>query len=290
MPSTDEIQRAITDKIVQALRTGSLPPWRQAWSPDPNCGAPRSVTQRPFKSINALLLNMASMERGYQSCFWGTRRQIGQMGGRICRGEKATAVVLHDPYIKPKGDEDCSYKLWYVYNVQQTEGLEHLWPGQAPIDDTEVLQRFHSADTAIEATGADIRFGGNRAYYSPTGDHVQVPFRKQFTEGEYFETVFHELSHWTEHETRLNLDRSKPENSYELLELRAELGGVFCCAQLGLPTSQRLDNHAAYLEFWIQQMQADATFILKIASLGSKATDYILSFSQGRGEEPAIII
>jgi len=229
-----------------------LPPWRQAWSSDPNCGAPKSaLTKRPFKSINALLLTMASMEKGFHSCWWGTYRQIGQLGGRVRRGERSTAVVLYDPFIKPKGDEECSYKLWYVFNVQQTVGLEHLWPGQTPIDGTEVQQRFHSADTAIEATGADIRFGGNRAYYSPSGDYIQLPYRHQFTEGEWYETVFHELSHWTEHRERLNCDRSKSENTYPFLELRAELGGVFCCAQLGLPTAERLENHAAYLQFWI---------------------------------------
>ena len=136
MPSADQIRQNITNKIIVALRTGELPPWRQPWSSDPNCGAPKSaLTKRPFRGINVLLLTMASMEHGFQSCWWGTYRQINQLGGRVRRGERSTAVVLYDPFIKPttieEGDgEKC--KHWFVFNVEQTVGPRH---GVGPLID-----------------------------------------------------------------------------------------------------------------------------------------------------------
>ena len=37
-----------------------------------------------------------------------------------------------------------------------------------------------------------------------SGDYIILPYRHQFTLPEYYETAFHELTHWTEHPTRLN--------------------------------------------------------------------------------------
>jgi antirestriction protein ArdC len=302
MPSPNEIRQAITNKIITALRNGDLPPWRRAWSSDPNCGAPKSaLTKRPYNGINVLLLTLASMEKGYQSRWWATYRQVQQLGGYVRRGEKSTRIILYRPYIKPVTTDDgeekeehfCIMKTWCVFNVEQTVGLEHLWPGQASHDGEEVEQRFAAADAAIEAAiegmGVELRHDGNSAHYSPSGDYIQMPHRHQFSMPEYYETICHETCHATEHPERLNCDRSLPENSYEFLELRAELGGVFCAAQLGLPTAENLENHTAYLKSWLEQMENDAKFIFRAASQASKAADYILSFSQESVEEPEAV-
>ena len=178
-------------------------------------------------------------------------------------------------------------KTYTVFNVDQVLGshLDQLRVGNAPLDTDEVQARYEKADEAIEKTGADIRHGGNQAYYSPTDDYIAMPHRHQFTDGEYVETLAHELSHWTEHSSRLNCDRSKPENSYAFLELRAELGGVYLANELGLPTAENLTNHASYLQSWLQQMQNDSSFVFRAAAQASKAADFVLSFSRQPVEE-----
>ena len=250
------------------------------------------------------------MENGYQSRWWATYRQVQQLGGYVRRGEKSTRIVLYKPFIKPVTTDDgeekeerfCIMKEWSVFNVEQTVGLEHLWPGQGSTDGDEIEQRFHAADAAIDAAikgmGVELRHGGNQAYYSPsgdyspTGDYIQMPHRHQFALPEYYDTFAHELCHATEHPDRLNCDRSKPENSYAFLELRAELGGCFIAAELGLPTADRLDNHAAYLKSWLEHMENDPKFIFRAASQASKAADFVLSFSRepAKETESAIVI
>ena len=65
------------------------------------------------------------------------------------------------------------------------------------ISNTNPVDTYEEADQVIEATGADIRYGGNNAFFSPSGDFIQVPLREQFSAGEWYETIFHELCHWT---------------------------------------------------------------------------------------------
>ena len=48
----------------------------------------------------------------------------------------------------------------------------------------------------LSNSGADIRHGGAKAYYSPGTDHVQMPPRECFTdEPHYYSTALHELAH-----------------------------------------------------------------------------------------------
>ena len=72
--------------------------------------------------------------------------------------------------------------------------------------------------------------------------------------------------------------------SYALGELIAEIGACYLCAQLGVPCSDDLANHTAYLAVWLKELEDDPKVILKAASQASKATDFILSFS--RNNEP----
>ena len=63
-------------------------------------------------------------------------------------------------------------------------------------------------------------------------------------------------------------------------ELIAEMSACLMMAELGLPTTANLQNHAAYLKHWLDGMAGDAKFIFKAASQASKAVDYLLTFSR----------
>ena len=131
----------------------------------------------------------------------------------------------------------------------------------------------------IEATGADIRYGGNEAFYRSGEDFIQVPFRHQFETAEaFYETTFHELCHWTE--KRVGFDRSQAENTYALGELVAEIGSCFLMGELGLPTTSNLTNHASYLKSWLKGMNGDPKFIFRAAAQASKAVEFVTSFSR----------
>ena len=288
MPSQNAIRERITTEIIAQLKSGGLPPWRRPWALDPNCGSPRNIESiRAYRGINVLLLGLAVMKNGYRSRWWGTFRQIQQLGGHVRKGEKATHIILFRPLTKTRTTDDGSeveeripiMRTFCVFNAEQTAGLEYLWPGRTELAPAVVEERYQHADAVIAATGADIRHGGNQAFFSRSGDYIQMPFRHQFPSvPPYYESLCHEMIHWTEPSHRLNWERAS--EGYAAGELVAEIGGCFMASELGLPTGESLANHAAYLQGWLTAMGNDPKYIFKASAQASKAVDYLLSFSR----------
>jgi len=301
MTSQIEIRKRITNSIVESLKSGSLPPWRQPWRNDPNAGFPTNVNGRKYRGINPLVLQIAAMRYHFQSKWWATFRQWDMLGGKVMRrpddvppGEWGTNIIFWSKATKTEenghGEEaEKSYffmKTYTVFNIDQVRGdhLDRIRCGHG-IPNADPIVTYEEADRAIEATKADIRFGGNRAFYNRAADFIQVPLREQFTAPEYYETIFHELCHWTEHPSRLNWNRAESENTYAMGELIAEIGSCYMATELGLPNAETLPNHASYVRHWVRAMSNDPKFIFDASSQASKAADFLLAFS--RASEPA---
>jgi antirestriction protein ArdC len=60
----------------------------------------------------------------------------------------------------------------------------------------------------------------------------------------------------------------------------AEIGGCYLCNEIGVPQSEDLTNHQAYLDHWLSILQGDPSSIFSAASQASAATDFILAFSR----------
>lgn len=296
MPSQTEIRQQITSTIIHALTNGDLPPWRKPWRTSSNAGAHANVvSKRPYSGVNPLLLEVASHHHGFQSRWWATFKQWKEMGGSVMRrpanvrpGSWGTTVVFCRQITKTDSDDngdETKDSFWMLrsytlFNIDQVVGidLDYLRVSDDEFDDSDVEERFDKAEEVIAACGFDIRYGGERAFYNFENDFIQVPPRSRFALPEFYETIFHELVHATEHPKRLNWDRAT--ESYAMGELIAELGGCFVTSEIGLPTADNLTNHAAYLKSWLKGMNDDPTFIFKAASQASKAADFILSFSR----------
>jgi antirestriction protein ArdC len=206
-------------------------------------------------------------------------------------GAWGTTIVFWKPIQVTEEDENGKEKektvfvmrTYVVFNVDQVQGdLDHLRVGHSIPKDTDCIVSYENADKVIEATNADIRFGGNQAYYNRKSDYIQIPLRQQFSAAEYYETVLHELIHWTENPNRLDWNRK--ENGYAMGELIAEIGSCFLATELGIPIAENLPNHTSYLAHWLKAMKSDHKFIFQASSQASKAADYILAFS--RVEQP----
>lgn len=300
MPSQNELREQITTTIIGALKSGGLPPWRRPWAADPAAGFPCNVvSQKRYRGINPLLLQIAAMRHGLTSKWWGTFNQWKALGGRVMRrpddvrpGHWGVGIVYWSKVTKVEENDDGEekekdlyfMKTYTVFNVDQVEGsrLDHLRVGNS-VTNANPIDTYEEADRVIEATKADIRYGGNRAFYDLHNDYIQVPLREQFTAAEYYETVFHELCHWSETPNRLNWNRTG--EGYAMGELIAEIGSCFLASELGIPNAETLPNHASYLEHWLKAMAGDHRFIFQASSQASKATDFILSFS--RTAQPA---
>lgn len=304
MATQNEIRQQITDQIVAALEKGGLPPWRKPWRSDPNAGHPANfVSKKGYSGINPLILELAAHRHGLTSRWWGTFRQWEEVGGRVKKrpasvpsGQWGTNIVYFSKVTKAKKDqkedepEDRFFlmKTYTIFNADQVEGpFEHLRVGTTPLVDT-VQERCQRADDLIEGTGAKIVVEGQQASYIPSLDLIRMPPREAFGMPEYYETVFHELVHWTEKSERLNWDRSKDGNNYAMGELIAEIGSCYVSNDIGLPQGKDLTNHLAYLSHWLSAMKSDPRFIFKAATQASKAADYLLAFAPMA--EPAIAV
>jgi antirestriction protein ArdC len=245
-----------------------------------------AVTGRRYSGINILILWATAIERGFTGQRWLTYRQAEAAGGHVRKGEKGTIVCYADRFI-PKAEEERAghedreartiafLKRFTVFNVDQCDGLADDLT-QLP-DMPEPLVSIAEADSVIRCSGADIRIGGDKAYYAPAGDYVAVPPQAVFHEPiNWYRTALHELGHWTGHGSRLARDQSGSFGSalYAREELVAEMASAFSCASLGIVPTVR---HSDYIGAWLAVLREDDRAISKAASAASKAADYLLN-------------
>ena len=93
-----------------------------------------------------------------------------------------------------------------------------------------------------------------RAFYLPSVDKIHMPSLEAFTDLDHWHDVyFHELTHWTGHEKRLDRKLKGKTNSveYSKEELVAELGSFFICLDLGI--KKDLESGASYLKSYLKK-------------------------------------
>ena len=130
-----------------------------------------------------------------------------------------------------------------------------------------------------------IRHGLDRAFYSPAADSVGMPSPERFdTPENYYNVLFHELTHSTGHESRLNRKGVSGTDgqwagfgsqSYSKEEMVAEMGAAFLCGQAGI-VERTIDNSAAYLRSWLERLKNDCRLVVQAAAQAQKAADFIL--------------
>ncbi|MFP7675135.1 ArdC family protein [Marivita sp. S0852] len=283
---TDIYQR-VTDKIITDLENGVLA-WIKPWSADNMEGRivkPLRHNGEAYSGINILMLWGAAFEQGFVSPTWMTFKQAKQLGANVRKGERGNAVVYANTITRTEEQEDGSeaireipfMKAYTVFNVEQIEGLPKSYyeKPEAVIDPEK---RIAHAETFFAKTGAELRHGGNRAFYSGGRDFVQMPFFESFKSPEsYYATLAHEITHWTNHASRLDRDFGRKQwgdEGYAREELVAELGAAFLCADLGL-TPEPSADHAAYIQSWLRVLKNDKRAIFSAAAYAQKAADYI---------------
>lgn len=278
----------VTARVIAELEQGRLP-WVQPWeSARCGCTMPHNAgTGRAYSGINVLILWAAVVEGGYRSQGWLTYRQCELVGGHVRKGEKGATVCYADRFT-PKGDEDRArdedrearqvafLKRFTVFNVDQCDGLPDSFTSVAALPPEQKM--VPHADALIRASGADVRIGGDQAFYAPALDMIALPPKAAYPEPiNWYRTALHELGHWTGHESRLarDLSGSHGGKAYAREELVAELASAFTCASLSIHPTVR---HADYIGAWLEMLREDERAVFRAASLASKAADYLLAF------------
>ena len=153
------------------------------------------------------------------------------------------------------------------------EAPEVLVTVPPPVPDGLILPEV---EALIRASGADLRLGGDKAFYSPALDYIQVPRPEAYFEPiNWHRTALHELGHWSGAPSRLGRDLSGSygSKSYAREELVAEMTAAFTCATLGITPTVR---HADYIGSWLEVLREDDRAIVRAASAASKAAEFLL--------------
>src|SRR6202051_4652867 len=279
-----DVYARVTSQIINAIEQG-VSNWRMPWHTSGKFAfSPANVTsKKPYRGVNTLCLWAAAQAKGYERGEWGTYQQWHERGAQARKGEKATLVVFWkfansatetDDGESPKSGSRLLFTRGYsVFNAAQVDGYT---PKADP--DMPMPERVERADTFFQAIGANVRHGGNRAYYAPDSDHIQMPPFAAFAENvAYYSTLAHEHTHWTAKVDRCDRQLGKRfgDNAYAAEELIAELGAAFTCAHLGLSTEPR-EDHAQYIKSWLKVLKSDKRAIFTAASKAQQAADFMI--------------
>ncbi|MET4117692.1 antirestriction protein ArdC [Bradyrhizobium sp. JR1.5] len=280
----------IINKIIAELEAGRVPwvqPWGTAAAKAPLALPKSAASGRQYSGINILVLWGAATEHGFTGQSWLTFRQALSLGGHVRKGERGTTVVYADRFVpaceKRRAHETGEVaqaipflKHFTVFNCDQCGGLPPEIATTAPPPPPGLIEP--QVEYLIKATGIDFRIGGNRAFYMPTEDYVQVPPPQAYFEPiNWHRTALHELAHASGHPSRLNRDLSGNYGTrkYAFEELVAEISSAFSCASLGIVPTVR---HADYIGSWLEVLREDNRAIIRAASKASKVADYLLGF------------
>jgi antirestriction protein ArdC len=272
-----DLYQTITDTIIAAIEKGGDLPWVRPWTA---AGGPRNgKTGRAYTGVNHLLLSIAGVQ--YTSNEWFTFNNARALGGTVRKGEKGTKVIFWS-MVKKKDNKDESFMFMKYFTVFNRDQIEDL-----PAPEVKEVSQFannEAAESFIIDTGAAINYGGDRAVYNLATDQISLPNKSDFVdEGAFYATAFHELIHWTGHNSRLDRIKATPFGSpeYAKEELVAELGAAFLCAEYGINGKTQ---HPEYINSWLNVLKNDKRFIVRAASQATKAAAFLTGSGDEEGE------
>ena len=304
--NNQKTREAIADRILELLDQGGLPPWERPWRTS-DVGEPRNaISMKPYRGINHWLTLITHTVQNYKDPRWLTYRQAQTLDGNVRKGEESTRIVFWKKVNRRQGDEQdmnevqelnlkqetyLVARFYNVFNVEQTHGcrLKPLpEPGEMP--------------GAIEQAEAIIQNMPNRPefdtfehinqppHYIPGADQVRVPSRDRYQVPEqWYNSVFHELTHATGHPTRLARFEAQAEQDslhrYGVEELVAGMGAAILSGQANMER-ETIQQDAAYIKHWRDAIAADKSIVLQAAGKAQRAADYILGEQAPQKDTP----
>lgn len=276
------VYELVTDRIIEQLEN-NIVPWEKPLSGTID-GAFNRVSKKPYSILNQMLLKY---DNEYASF-----KQWKDLGGHIRKGEKSEIVVFWKMYpIKEKQDDGTEIiktipllKYINVFHISQVDGVEPLKQKVThdiePIDKAEKILNdyWNRENITIE------HVKGDKAFYSPMFDKIQLPLFEQFKQSEeYYSTAFHESVYSTMKTSRCNRQEDRKgkvvsfgSEEYSKEELVAEVGSAQLMNIVGIETTKSFRNSTAYIQSWLKVLRNDNKFIVSASSKAEKAVNYIL--------------
>lgn len=276
------VYELVTNRIIEQLENNIIP-WEKPWSGTID-GAFNRVSKKPYSILNQMLLKYNGE--------YATFKQWQELSGHIRKAEKSEIIVFWKMYpIKEKQDDGTEIiktipllKYINVFHISQVDGVEPLKQKVThdiePIDKAEKILNdyWNRENITIE------HVKGDKAFYSPMFDKIQLPLFEQFKQSEeYYSTAFHESIHSTMKTSRCNRQEDRKgkvvsfgSEEYSKEELVAEVGSAQLMNIVGIETTKSFRNSTAYIQSWLKVLRNDNKFIVSASSKAEKAVNYIL--------------
>jgi len=202
-----DVYAKVTSQIITAIEQG-VGTWRMPWHTSGRfASSPINATRRKaYRGINTVCLWAAAESKGYPSGEWATYAQWQERGAQVRKGEKSTTVVFWkfangtaenqdgDDNTLATGSRLLFTRGYSVFNAAQVDGYTPKTEPEVTMPD-----RINHADSWFQSIGANVRNGGNRAYFSPGSDHIQMPEFAAFKENvSYYSTLAHEHTRYAD--------------------------------------------------------------------------------------------
>lgn len=275
----------INERIFELLEKGVVP-WHQPWKGGRSAAPANFGSKRNYRGINVFLLRAM----GFSSRYWLTYNQATEKGGQVRKGEKGCPVVFWKWLEKEETNQQTGEKVtgripllryYTVFNLEQIEGIDN--PDTIPETDLLDFDPIEAADGVVQAMPQRpvIIHNEPRAYYRPATDQINMPRPELFESEEfYYQTLFHEMTHATGHESRLfrrpsAVIRHFGDKEYSQEELVAEMGAAYLCGHCGI-IQQNEESSAAYIANWLQVLKNNKKMLINAAAQAQKAADFII--------------
>lgn len=289
--------KRVAAEILTKIKAGTAP-WMRPWKPGQR-SLPRNIlSTKEYRGGNSTWLSCAE----FQDTRWGTYKQLQTAGGQVQKGSKSRHILYwqfetkrravdkngkpkfndagEPVYVYGKLDRPRCY-LYHLFNVEQCEGIEPE-PEPEPPD----WEEHETSETILTNSLAKIRhLEGNRAYYRPSADLITMPLRNQFANPPlYYQTILHELAHWTGADTRLAREgitnpKGKGSPTYAQEELRAEIASMMLSNHLGIGHDP-IERSAAYVEGWLKVIENNPKEVYDASRDAQSIVDFILKFKE----------
>jgi antirestriction protein ArdC len=285
-----DLYRTVTEKIVARIEAGAGV-YRMPWHHDgSSAGRPRNVlSDLPYRGINIVMLAVAAQAASYPTGQWATYRQWRQIDAQVREREHGTLIVFwkrraddgevgNQESEAVESDDDNRPRPRFVargytvFNAAQVDGYIPVEPPPLP-----QAERIDRAERFFGNLQIEARFGGDRAYYVPSRDYIQMPPFERFRDGEsFYGTLLHEGSHASGAPHRLNRNLSSRFGSeaYAMEEMIAEWASAMACASLGIAAEAR-DDHAAYIADWLKVLRHDPRAVFTAAARAQAIVDWM---------------
>lgn len=283
-----DVREIVTEQIIKAMEKGTLP-WQIPWATSGK--AVNHITKKAYRGFNQLILSLVATSNGWVNR-WATFKMLSKAGYKIRKGEKSTLITYYNRREKKELDEEGNKQYYFilkysnVFSLSQCENNDWVEPTE-----TAEFNPIAEAEKIIEsmANKPRIEHGQVGAWYMPRRDLIGVPNREDFkTEQNYYATLFHELTHATGHESRLNRagvvgTTRFGDSDYSQEELIAEFGSAFLCAEAGIDNT--IEQSASYIDNWHKALAKDKNALYKAIAEAQKASDYVLGNNKDEGED-----